>query len=377
MRLSRWTGLPALALGSCGLFAAALALVLTRAAPLPVAVIVGLAALAFGTSAAMAIRSALRLLRGPAERFDAERAVRCDAAGAVRVRERAVRRDPGGGAGYVRRWAAAFPVVAWLAACGVLTAGLLNFAMRAEGTWIQYAESGRDLDQRQTYRDLDLGLLADPSQLRFGVLVGAIRPRDPSRLLDLQVVDSTGRLVRDGALGAGQATSVAGIALYQWAMGPGIHLTVIHQEKGRLFDEPVPLWPAGGGGAYAETLRSGNLELHVRVDGWPWPDEASGTANVTLRDGPQVLFEGVVEPRKVYPAREGYGIITWETRPYVGLGVAHRTYRQLSAASLAVLVTALVLWAFVRAAPFRYREEEDGGVAVFPPDAWAKLSVRR
>src|SRR6266496_1746536 len=313
MRLSRWTGLPALALGSCGLFAAALALVLTRTVLLPPAIVVAFAALAFGTSAAMAARSVLHFLRGPASRFDCQRAVRCDASGAAPVRERAVRRDPGGGAGYVRRWAAAFPVVAWLAACGVLTAGLLNFAMRAEGRWVQYAESGRDLDQRQTYRDLDLGLLADPSQLRFGVLVGAIRPRDPSRLLDLQVVDSTGRLVRDGALGAGQATSVAGIALYQWAMGPGIHLTVIHQEKGRLFDEPVPLWPAGGGGgAYAETLRSGNLELRVRVDGWPWPDDDSGTANVTLRDGPQVLFEGVVEPRKVYPARDGYGIITWE-----------------------------------------------------------------
>jgi len=371
---TRWARLPVLAIGACGVFAATLALVLTRTAPVPREAVVAVAAVALALTFAAAIRSIVGLARGPALPFDAVHAVRCDPAGAERVRARALRRAPDGGSGYLRPWAAAFPALAWVALCGVLASGLLNVTMRVEGRWIGYADAGRDLDVRQTYRDLDLGLFADPRDLRYGVLVHDVRPTSPSRLADVEIVDATGRTVASSVLDARGSIRLGGMVVYPWSYGPSLHVTLLHKDRGRLLDEVVPLWPTDRVGRYAERLESDGLALVIAVEGWPWPEGTPGDALVKLWSGERVLFDGPVAPRKAYAAKDDYGVIVWEMRPYVGLGVAHRTYRGLTLWSLGVFALAMLGAVAFPSRPFAYVEEPEGGVAVFPPAAWAKLS---
>jgi len=366
------------ALAAYASFAAVLALAITRVVRVPVAVVVALASIALALSVAAIVRGAASVLRGPGgDRFEPAAAIRCSPEEAKAVIVRASRRGEAGGAGHARRWAAIFPVAAWAAAGCVLLSGLLNVTMRIEGTWIQWAGSGRDLDVRETYRTLDVGMLADPAELRYGVLLGDVRPATPAQLADLSVVSAAGKTVLSAPIGTGAARDLAGARLYAWGYGPGLHLTVMQKEQGRLFDAPVPLWPAGKVGSYAERIDNGDVALDLRVDGWPFPDGARDGVHATLRNRGAVLFDGTLLPQQVEEAAQGYGLICWENHAWVGLGIAHRTYRTLTFWSFSALALAILASIAFPARPFWYRVEADGGLSISPPSAWAALAGRR
>ena len=365
------------ALAAYASFAILLALVIARLVPVPVAAVVALASVGLALTVALVVRGVATIVGGPhGDRFDAAAAIRCSPEEARGLSARASRRDEAGGAGWARRWAAVFPVAAWTAAGAVLLSGLLNVTMRIEGTWIQWAGSGMDLDLRETYRSLDVGWLADPAELRYGVTIGEVRPGTPAQLADLSVVNASGQVVVAGPLAAGGANDLAGARLFTWGYGPGVHLTVMQKEQGRLLDAPVPLWPAGKVGSYAEQIENGPVRLELRVDGWPFPEGAPGGVHATLRNGAEVLFDGTLLPKQVEQAAQGYGLISWESRPWVGFGIAHRTFSTLSRWSLAALLVALLASVTIPARPFWYRHEPDGGVSISPPSAWAAIARR-
>lgn len=367
-RRGTWAGVTA------AVFAAALLLRIARVASPPAQAIVALAAVALAADAAWLLSLVAALRRGPSEEgFDAARALACRAGEADAVRRAATRRGAAGGAGHVRRAALAAPIVLSLALGAVLISGILNAAYHLEGTWVQFADSGRDLDLRATYRELDVGLLANPADLKYGVVVGEVRPAEPARLADVSVVQPGGVAAWTGVLPAGGATALHGLQLYQWSYGPAVHVTVVHRERGKLFDQPVPLWPAARPGSYGETIVGDGMALDLAVSRWPWRDGEEGEARAKLRAGDRVLLDTALRPREVFAAADGYAVIAWELRPYVGLGVVHRTFRRLTVVALAAALAAVAAWAVLRPRPFCYVEEPDGGVRVSPASAWAAL----
>jgi hypothetical protein len=376
IRISR---LAAAALAVYAGFGVLLAAAVAGRPSVPMWGVAALGGLALAASSALAVRHARRAWRGPPpDGFDAAQAVSCAGAEAEAIRRRARWRGAGGGRGFARPIALAFPPIAHGGLAAMFLSGLLNIALHVEGRWVQYAGSGRDLDLRATYEALSVGLLADPANLKYGVLVGDVRPSEPARLADVEVIDAFGRRVEAGTVGPDRGLDVRAMHFFQWAYGPGVHLTLLHRQKGRLFDQPFPLWPGATPGEYAERIEGGDdVTVDVRTAGWPRPDGAAAPLQVAVRRQDDVLYQGTVEPRQVQVARDGYAVILWEVRPYVGLGMAHRTFRTMTLASAAVAALGLALWVAFGARPFWYREGEGDAVAVSPPRAWAALARRR
>jgi hypothetical protein len=365
-------------LAACGAFALALAARIARLVPVPALLVAALAAVALVLVAAVLVATVRAIARGPGRPPDDwSGAIRCEGEDAARVRGAALRTSPHDGAGYAHRWRLVLRAAACVAAAGVLSSGLLNVTLRTEGTWIQYAGSGRDLDVRETYDTLDLGVLADPAGLKYGLVLGEIRPRDPERLADVRVLAPDGTAVREEVLGVGRALDVAGIHVWPWGVGPAVHLTVLQKEAGRLLDAPIALWPSQAPGRYAQQLETGDLALSVAIDGWPAADDAERRPHVTLRKGDAILIDGAVMPRKVAEGYDGYAVIAWEIRPYVAFALAHRTFRSMTIGSMAALAVLLLATALLRPRPFWYREEGEGAVSIVPSGAWARLVRRR
>ncbi len=292
------------------------------------------------------------------------------------VLQRALRRADGEGAGYVERWRAWVPAVSWGAVTCALLSGLLNVGLHIEGTWLQYAMSAIDLDRRATFESLDLGVFADPGDLKFGVAVNEVRPGTPDRLFDLKVVDSRGTALVERAASAHERVAVAGMDLFVMGFGPGIHLTVLQQEMGRLFDGPVPLLPGVACGDVPATVGADGSALEVRVADWPWAEGVEGKPHARLVVDGKVVLEAELAPRRVVEGQDGYAVIAWELRPYLRMGVAHRTFRAMTLWSMAAAVLALVLGAFFRPRPYWYREDGGGSLTVWPASAGAAIAER-
>jgi hypothetical protein len=253
-----------------------------------------------------------------------------------------------------------------------LVSGLLNVLFHVEGAWTHWADSARDLDVRSTYDRLSLGALADPSDLRYGISVGEIRPGEPERLLDAEVVDPSGKRVGAGVLGRGRPLEVGDLDLRVGGYGPGVRFTLLHEKRGRLFEEPVPLLPTGPR-EYTRVIEGDGLDVALRLTGWPAATGADADPRVSIRAGETLLCEGRAQLSKVNLCGGGYAFIPWEVRPWAELRVAHRTFRAWTLGALVAAGAALLAWPFLRARAFWYREQADGSVSVYPPSAWSAL----
>jgi len=343
----------------------------------PYQVVVVLAAISLALTVVLAARIARSIRRGPAvARFHAARAVPCTGADADLVRGAASARDGGGGRGHVRPVLRLVPLVLLCALATVLVSGLLNVLFHAEGAWTHWADSARDLDVRATYDRLSLGALADPSDLRYGISVGEIRPGQPERLLAVGIVDPTGKRVGGGVLGRGEGITLGDLDLAVGEYGPGVRFTFIHEERGRLFEEPVPLLPSGPG-EYARVIEGDGLDVSLRLTGWPAATGTDADPRVSIRAGETVLCEGRAQLGKVNLCGGGYAFIPWEIRPWAELRVAHRTFRSWTLGGLVAAAFALLAWPLLPARPFWYLEQPDGSVSVYPLSAWSALRRAR
>ncbi|MDF1566238.1 MAG: hypothetical protein P1V51_24615 [Deltaproteobacteria bacterium] len=360
-------------------FALALVLKIAGGLAVPPELVVALAVLGLAGALRLLVRASSGVLGHGPPQASMGSSIRCEGEDAERVRRAALKREGTGGGGQIARWAMIFPLLVHLSVALVFLSGLLNVLFHTEGRWVQFAGGGKDLDLLETYQELDLGLLADPSDLRYGVILGEIRPGEPERLFDMKVVDSSGKTLQEGPRAVRSVVPLGNTSLYQWGMGPGVRLTLLQRERGRLFDQPVVLWPTPGKpGRFHENLESGNLKLMVSVSGWP---PAGGEAprvfaGVYQREGEReraLVPNQRVEPSSVTEGEEGYAVIVWEVRSYLGLGIVRGTHQTLTRVGLLGVLLGLLGWALFRPTHFVYEEQEDGAILVSPPRAWARL----
>ncbi len=373
----RFSYLSAGALLSYGAFAVTLGARIAERPFAPYQAVVSLAAISVALTIAVGARIARSVRRGPLpRRLDATRGVACSGADAALVRAAALVREDGGGRGYVRPARRLVPLALLGALLALLVSGLLNVLFHAEGEWTHWAGSARDLDARDTYDRLSLGALADPADLRYAVAVDDIRRGDAGWVVDLAVVDREGRRVGGGALGPGDHLAVGGLDVSVGPHGPGVRLTVVHEQRGRVFERPVPLLPLADG-SWGRVVEGDGMELSLALPRWPPPPGAEVDPRVSLRSATAVLCEGRAQLGKVNVCGQGYGFIPWEIRPWVELRVAHRTFRAMTIDALAVAAVAAALWPLLRARPFWYREDPDGSVSLHPRSALEALRRAR
>jgi hypothetical protein len=375
--MARKSILAAVTLAAYAAFGALLAFHLHGRAVVSPAVLISIATIGLLGTLLLLVQVLASIRRGPPPSPPGPAgAARCSGSLAESVRQAASQRDAAGGRGYSRPLARLAPAVALAGMAAALASGLLNFAFRVEGRWIQYAGSGKDLDLRPTYSELSLGAFADPAELKYGVLVGEVRPAQHDRLADVEVIDASGGRVGGGTLAPGSSLRIHDLALYEWAVGPGARVTIVQKDRGRLFEQPVPMWPGSAAGEYAVSIAAEDVQVELFALGWP---SAGGepALSARIRSGEKVLFEGPIKTGRVAAADDGYGLIVWELRPYVGLGLAHRTYRVLTLSSLSLTALGLLAWAVLRARPFWYTEEADGALSVQPASALAVFEARR
>ncbi|HZZ83466.1 MAG TPA: hypothetical protein VFE30_02925 [Anaeromyxobacteraceae bacterium] len=328
-------------------------------------------------SAALLFGIVRRARRGPkVDLFDAASAVRAGDGTARLARALSVVQADGAGAGYVRRWAFAFPAVAALAAGGTALAGIAQAGSHVDGTWIQYPSTLRALAAREAYRSLDPGLWAAPSDVAMASAVGAILPRAPARLLQLRLLDGAGGVLAEDVLPAGAALQARGFAVRAWAIGPSVPVALLGPDGGTLLEAVVPLWPGAGVGAYSGRIDLSPGVAELRVANWPGPTEETVEVEATVRIGERVVFRGGVEPGRPIPVGGEVRLIAGAVRPFAGLGLSRPGPRRAVAGCAALVALALCAATLISPRPYWYREEEGGSLAVSPRSAWALLTLR-